>query len=43
MANRDQKKRQATTNKPKVSTQEKQKKKAAKLSAKRSGLHISPA
>ena len=43
MANRDQKKRQATTNKPKISTKEKQQKKAAKVSAKQGKLHTSAA
>ena len=42
VANRDQKKRQATTNKPKVSTKEKQQRKAAKISAKRDTLHFLP-
>ena len=41
MANRDQKKRQAKTNKPKLSTKEKQQKKAAKLGAKHDRLSIS--
>ena len=42
MANRDQKKRLAKTNKPKVSTKEKQQRKAAKVGARRDKVNLSP-
>jgi len=42
MANRDQQNKQARTNKPKVSTKEKQARKAAKVAAKRDKVFLAP-